>query len=47
MKNSDKGEKNEEIGKLLKSNNRKVTGRPRLETDQPEILGKAIKMINR
>jgi hypothetical protein len=40
-------EKNEEIGKLLKSNNRKVTGRPRLETDQPEILGKAIKMINR
>ena len=40
-------EKNEEIGKLLKSNNRKVTGRPRIETDQPEVLGKAIEKINR
>ena len=39
-------EKDEESGNLLKTFNRKVKGRPRLEVDQPGILGTIIDIVD-
>jgi hypothetical protein len=39
-------EKDEEAGNLLKTFNRQVKGRPRLEVDQPGILGTIIDIVD-